>query len=136
MSIPLYFPIPRYVARLASGSSYRPLRYWCEVAGVRCKASGAWVERPVQVLAGPVAIIAEASPGNRVAIRGPRNADRVSLARYALGALAYALMDGVARESIRGADWARPAARVGRPRTGRARNARERQRLFRARAVQ
>lgn len=132
MSTPLFFPVPRYVAHLPPSVAYRPLRYWCEVAGVRCKASGAWIDRPVQVRAGACAIVAEASPGNRVSISGPSRGGRVSLARYALGALAYTLMDGVARESLRGEDWARPSAPVGRPRTGRARNSRERQRLLRA----
>ena len=133
MSTPLFFPVPRYVAHLPPSAAYRPLRHWCEVAGVRCKASGAWVDRPVRLRSGPYAIVAEASPGNRVTISAPSRRG-VSLARYALGALAYTLMDGVARQSVRGEDWTRPSARVGRPRTGRARNSRERQRLLRASA--
>jgi hypothetical protein len=78
----------------------------------------------------------EAEPGDygKVRVGAPEKLDGQSMARYAIGAMAYALMDGVARESIRGAAWAR-ADRRGRPVrvAGSPKSNKERQRTFRAR---
>lgn len=54
-------------------------------------------------------------------------------ARYVLGALAYGLHDLVARESVRGVAWAKPAPPKGRPKALLALNNAERQRRYRAR---
>gem|GEM_PF-2808169 len=53
-------------------------------------------------------------------------------ARLALGALAYSIMDLVARESIRGAAWAAAAPPRGRASSGTALTNAERQRRYRA----
>lgn len=135
-TIPFYFPVPRYVPRLPRGKGYQSIFQWCTLAGIECRASGRWIERMVRVAPGPSAeIVAEASPNDAVFIQMPHHASPKECARYALAALAYALMDGVARESIRGATWARVSAHAGRPSTGQALNTRERQRLFRLRKL-
>ena len=96
---------------------------------------GAWTQRLVAVRdAGPVEPWIHAEPGewNAVEIGVPPLKSGVARARWALGAMAFALFDGVARASIAGAPWAkieRPRGRslgVRRPRSGaeRARSAR------------
>jgi hypothetical protein len=76
-----------------------------------------------------------AKPGGFGAVRVgvPKRHGRspVHAARYALGALAYALFDGVARESIRAADWSKIEV-LGRPKAGRAMTTAVRQRRYRA----
>ena len=54
-------------------------------------------------------------------------------ARYALGALAYSLFNLVARESIKGQEWAKIARSPGPRRSGAALTSRERQQRYRAR---
>ena len=133
MSIPLFLPIPTYVSRIRSGR-FVPLKHWCRRAGLACKASGRFVERPIALKRCQCpAILVEAAPFHRVQIGVPHNWTAISAARYVMAALAFALMDVVARQSIAGAVWAKPTAKVGRPKTGRARNNRERQRRLRSR---
>lgn len=67
----------------------------------------------------------------KAAARSPQQ-----LARYVLGAAAFALFDHVARESIRGALWARVENPRGPKFSGTARSARERQAKRRARLKQ
>lgn len=136
MSIPLFYPPARFVARL---ELKRPiaLRRLCELAGVQCRASGDWIDRQVEVVVRPgQPMTIEAEPGYKGAVRVsvPDLREHAQHSyRVALGALAYGLMDGVARESIRGADWARPAPPRGRPRSGTAQTSAERQRRHRSR---
>ena len=131
MSTPLAFPAPRYVKRLKPPSGDCSLRRLCRVAGVNCRASGPWTQRVVWVVWGPVTqITAEASPRTGVEIHVAGKTTAVVRARYALAAMAYLLMDGVARESLRGVSWARPAPKPGRPKTGRALSVSERQRRY------
>lgn len=136
MSIPLFYPPARYVAKL---QLRQPIALWklCELAGVSCRASGDWVDRQVEVVVRPAgALEIEAEPGYkgrvRVSLSAAHSAMQQQAYRIALGALAYGLMDGVARESIRGADWARPTLPRGRPRSGTAQTSAERQRRHRA----
>jgi hypothetical protein len=133
MSIPLFFPAVRYVPRLALSPRATTLRALCESAGVACKASGAWTERIVDVVAAQALEIA-AEPGDGAPVRisvPPGN--RRHRARLALAAMAYGLHDLVARQSIRGESWTRIALPRGRIPSGAALSTRERQRRFRAR---
>ena len=99
-----------------------------------CRASGRWAERRVAIDRGPeLAIVTEPGDAGLVRVRVPASLTPRQAARWALSALAYGLMDLVARESIRGADWAKPAPPRGRPATGTASSNRERQRAHRRR---
>lgn len=133
MGTPLFFPPPVYVAHLDAKGAVA-LSDLCRHAGVACKASGAWTERPVCVYGGSGYRI-EAEPGGYgvVRIQVPAQLGEVERARHALAAMAYSLMDGVAREVVRGAAWAKPAKPVGRPRGGQALSGQARQRRYRAR---
>jgi hypothetical protein len=134
MSTPLFFPAPRYREPLDAASAVE-LRALCGMAGVTCKASGRWAGRRVAIDRGSeLAILAEPGGTGVVRVRVPAALSRIEAARWALSALAYGLMDIVARESIRGADWAKPAVPRGRPTTGAAWSNRERQRAYRRRA--
>lgn len=131
MSVPLFFPIPVFVASLdlASASTIADL---CDQAGVRCAASGAWTQRRIQLRQGDTFAI-EAEPGYVGAVRLTLPPGHPHPARLALAALAYGLFDGVARASIAGQSWARPALPRGRRRTGVALPNSERQRRWRER---
>jgi len=133
MSTPLFFPSPRYRRSLPTAGAVS-VRELCALAGVPCRASGGWTERPVVVVRADAYAI-EAQPGGWGAVRilVPRSLGRGEVHRHALAALAFGLMDPVARQSIRGQPWARPAMPRGRPATGTARSSRERQRTFRRR---
>lgn len=73
----------------------------------------------------------EAQPLAQITVPAALN-DR-DAARYALTVLAYSLFDGVARASVAGQPWSRPAAPKGRPKLGRARSNAERQHAYRQR---
>lgn len=135
MNLPLFFPPPEYVLDLSEASAdAQTLRSLCADAGVPCRASGVWTERPVVVVPGErYRIEAEAGDYGRVKIEVPAWLSLVDQKRHALGALAYGLMDLVARESLRGAAWARPANPRGRRSSGVALSTKERQRRYRAR---
>ena len=134
MATPIFFPPPHY--EIAPGRArtklYR-LHALCAAAGVPCRASGDWIRRRVFVRTGGEYDIC-VQPGycGDVVVTVPAGEEKPA-ARQALAVLAYGLFDGVARESIRGAPWARPAAPPGRPRSGRAKTTAERQRAFRQR---
>jgi len=108
------------------------------MAGVECRAFGKWVNRPVVIRAsGDVARIA-AEPGDWGAVEITMPASirsKREQARFALGALAYSLFDGVARASVAGHEWSRASMPRGRrPGTARPKTNSERQRAFRGRA--
>jgi hypothetical protein len=109
------------------------LRKLCGVAGIACKASGAWTERIVDVIeASDLQILAEPGDWSPVQISIP-HASRRDAARLALAAMAYALHDLVAKQSIAGATWVRVSPPPGRIASGTALSAAERQRRFRER---
>jgi hypothetical protein len=114
MSIPLFWPSVRYVPRLNIGARATTLRALCDVAGVPCRASGAWTNRIIDVIENDaVQIVAEPDDWSAVQIFVPSSTQR-DAARLALAALAYALHDPVAKQSIQGAPWARIAVPRGR----------------------
>jgi hypothetical protein len=131
--MPLFMPPKRIVPtlRLRGATTIAEL---CEAAGVACRASGAWTQREIALeRADEPAVEVEPGSWGRVRVGVPPAHARTARerARFALAVLAYALMDTVARESIRGCEWARPGQR-GRPATGGLSN-RQRQAAFRAR---
>lgn len=141
--VPLFYPPVRYTPRLDNQDGVS-LRVLCERAGVACRASGEWIERkvswePVSEEA-PMTITAEPGYMGSVHVRLPmRQAQSVTpktVARQLLLAMAYGVFDGVARESVRGIDWSRQLAPVGRPRSIRRQSGAERQRAWRQRQQQ
>lgn len=136
MSLPVFFPAPVYVRQIRGRS--RTISELCQIAGVECRAFGNWVNRPVVIRAsGDITRIA-AEPGDWGAVEITMPASIHSereQARFALGALAYSLFDGVARASVAGHEWSRAALPRGRrPGTARPQSNSERQRAFRDRA--
>lgn len=132
MSLPVHFPQPRYVRSIATDHAI-PLEALCARAGVVCQGLGAWTQRPVILVLGE-ALRIEAMPGYaspvRITLPLPTIDDRRA-ARLALGALAYGVLDLVARESIRGTLWSR-ASVPGRPKSARPIKGAERTRRWRA----
>jgi hypothetical protein len=133
MSIPLFFPPVRYVPRLRISARATTLRALCKSAGVSCKASGAWTDRVVDLVEDDaVRIVAEPGEWSTVQISIPAT-DHRDAARLALAAMAYALHDLVAKQSIKGERWTRVSVPRGRIASGTALSATQRQRRFRAR---
>lgn len=113
MSLPVFFPIPRYSNRLSEDGA-RPLSEICALAGIPCRASGMMARRLVVVLpsneGGQPSIQARATTWGVVHIRVPAQVKTErGRARYALGALAFGLHDVAAKESIRRMRWSRAA---------------------------
>jgi hypothetical protein len=135
-----FFPPARIVASLDTRGAIT-LRELLERAGAPCRASGRWTERPVVLVPGSADI--EREPGDwgavrigvpsRMAPRAAAPATSRAMARHACLAMAYGLMDIVARESLRGLPWAKPAAPRGRPRSGTTMTNAQRQAAYRAR---
>lgn len=136
MTLPVFFPQPRYVAELPRLGAL-PLAELCLQAGVPCAALGAWTQRPVVLADGGQAPWIKAEPGDWGTVEIGVPAQRMSprtRAQWALGALAYVLFDGVARASIAGAAWAETEAPRGpAPASKRPLTNAERQRRLRAR---
>ncbi len=132
MSIPFFFPLPRVVPNINIDDAMT-LRSLLESAGAQCRASGRWTERLIVLVHGESGI--ERAPGDWGAVRiGIPQADSaLAAARYAAAAMAYALMDVVARESIKGLPWTKPSAPRGRPPKPGAQTNAARQRSFRLR---
>lgn len=112
MSLPVFFPPIKYQRVIAERGI--PLVALCQSAGVECKAVGRWVNREIvmrQAAApGDECIICEPGDWQKVMVVTPLGiASPQARARWVLGALAYAVFDGVARASIAGQPWARAA---------------------------
>ena len=135
MALPLFFPNLRDV-KAVDRSGAVPLQELCVQAGTQCKALGQWTQRLVVVRdAGEAQPWIHAEPGdwNPVEIGVPPLKTDADRARWALGAMAFVVFDGVARASIAGEPWAkieRPRGRAPGPR--RPRSAAERVRLMRS----
>jgi hypothetical protein len=137
MKIPLFFPPARLVKSIGDSGTVS-LAELCELAGVRCAASGSWVGRRIRVVATPhlkgVSVVIRKEPEDygSVEISVSDEIDIRDAARLSLGAMAYGLMDLVARQSIKNQDWTVPAMRPGRPRAIQALSGADRQRRLRA----
>ncbi len=124
--------MPRYAVRIPGRASHT-VRSLCAAAGIECRASGAWIERPIDVRRDrPFDFCAEPGGYGKVRITLPAS-DPVTAARDALCVLAYGLHDLVAKESIRGQTWSRVAPPLGRPKQRKSMPGKERQRRFRLR---
>ena len=133
--MPMFFPVQTYVPSITAGQGMR-LQELCEKLGVQCRASGHWIERRIHVTHAEQGVdpAIEAEPGSTgaVHITTPAGASQTQSLQYALAAMAYGLFDLVARESIKGAAWARPTLPAGRKRSGTAKSNAARQRKFQA----
>ena len=112
MSLPVFFPPVRFQRAIVESGI--PLSALCQLAGVHCKAIGRWVNREIVVrqanAPGDESIVCEPGDWQKVLIATPVGvASDQARARWALGALAFAVFDGVARASIAGQPWARAA---------------------------
>jgi hypothetical protein len=134
MRMPLFFP-PAKIKRRVDRRGAVPLRDLISQSGATCRASGAWVKRLVSVVRDGVFIEKEPGDWTPVRIGVPAGLSDRDAARFAVAAMAYGVMDLVARESIRGEPWASPSMPAGRPRSGTAKSASARQRAYRARRV-
>lgn len=110
MALPLFFPTVKFVKTLDRANAVT-LESLCVQAGTACKALGRWTQRQVIVQEAKDStpwIFAEPGDWNAVEIGVPAlKGGDVARARWALGAMAFALFDGVARASIAGEPWAR-----------------------------
>ena len=135
MSLPVFFPAPIYVRQIRGRS--RTIAELCRAAGVECRAFGNWVNRPVvtHAIGNSTRIAAEPGDWGAVEITMPTSVKSgQEQARFALGALAYSLFDGVARASVAGHEWSRAALPRGRrPGAARPKSNAERQQAFRDR---
>jgi hypothetical protein len=132
MTTPAFYPPARILVSIDRTGEI-PLRKLIERAGLSCRASGSWAERGIVLMPGRDDILREPGSAGRVAIGVPAAASPRAQARHAVAALAYGVMDVVARESIRGAAWARVKTPPGRPRRGLAKSTAQRQREYRSR---
>ena len=113
MALPAFFPSIRYVPHLVGETT--SIAKVCADAGVECAAIGEWAQRPLMVLEGEApSITSEPSDWGVVKIVAPLGLTQRNRARWALGAMAYALFDGVARASIANQNWTRVALPRGR----------------------
>jgi len=133
MSNAFFLPTPQVVPHLDKALA-RPLREVLQDAGVSCRASGVWTERPVLIDREFDGIQKEPGDWGAVRVGVPASSTDQQAARSAAYAMAYAIMDIVARESVRGATWAKISAPKGRPPSGvRPMSSAERQRAYRLR---
>jgi len=126
----LFFPQPKLFPALDMKNAIT-LAQLCQQAGVPCRASGAWVKRRVKIgFAQDFTLRATPGDWGDVYLTSPLR-QKKARARQALVILAYGMHDLVAKESIRGEDWAKPTPPRGRPRSPRPLSNRERQARFR-----
>ncbi len=133
MSTPLFYPIVRYAPRLSRQGSRFILSELFELAGVPCKATGPSTKREIYLRKTNTPYILSEPHQGAVEIGVAASPASMRAKEYAIAAMAYALFDLVARESIRGNRRFCEIQKVGRPRIGRTRTNAERQRKFRER---
>lgn len=110
--LPIFFPVVKY--RDVDPTGAITLEKLCEMAQTPCGGIGPWTQRPIILKDASDClgwIHAEAFSYGAVEIGVPHlpkssqeNVQR-DKARWAIGALAYALFDGVARATIKGQPW-------------------------------
>ncbi len=136
MSFPAFWPTPQYLPFVPSDGAI-PIHELCERAGLPCKASGEWAKCLIIVVRcndDDGHVVVDVTKGLiRVEVPKRWGGTDALDARYALGALAYSLFNLVARESIKGQEWAKIARSPGPRRSGAALTSRERQQRYRAR---
>ena len=132
MSIPLFFPPATFVPQLLLSTPVS-IKALCELAGIECRASGAWTGREIETIeGGKLRVTAEPGDWGRVRIEIPKG-DPQKQALLALAVLAYGMHDLVAKQSLLGNKLISVAPPRGRPRKARPLSGSERQRRFRER---
>lgn len=137
MSLPAFFPNVQYVHAIPRDKAIT-LESLCDRAGARCEAFGRWTQRPVVLVKAETRkpwLKAEPGGWGAVEIGVPPLGSAIKEARWALGAMAYVLFDGVARATVLGKDWARVEKPKGRASTRRPLTNAERQQRFRERKM-
>lgn len=91
-----FLPIPKYTAKINRDAKWLSLLDLCREAGIPCCASGAWVNRMVaREFNTEMSILVEPGDTGRVLLAMPDTG-----AMAALEVMAYAMHDGVAKQSI------------------------------------
>jgi hypothetical protein len=131
--LPALMPAVQIVAKVPRGLP-RTVGSLCREAGIDCCVTGPAVERKVYLNAGKIAVAREPGSLGTVSMILPpvHQSDERKRAILALGILAYAVFDYVARESLRGRPEAKMAMPLGRPRKAHSMSGAERQRRWRA----
>jgi hypothetical protein len=132
--LPAFMPKVQIVAQVPRGIS-STVRSLCEEAGIECRVTGPATEREIYFHEGKLDVCREPGFAGAVAIGLPekllRSPDPKPRAILALGILAYAVFDYVARESMRGRPEGNMALPAGRPRKARSLTGAERQARWR-----
>jgi hypothetical protein len=131
--LPALMPKVQIVAKAPLGLPYT-IGSLCREAEIECRVTGPAVERKVYLNKGSLGVAREPGSLGVVSMTLPtfKSDEPRKRAVLALGILAYAVFDYVARESLRGRPEAQMALPVGRPRKARSMNGAERQRRWRA----
>ncbi len=128
----MFFPAAEVAARLPRGERLT-LRKLCTLAGVECRVTGFTADRRVRWAPSPdLRAVRAPGPMGEVWLGVPGGHPRRRALR-ALGLLAYGALDYGARETLRGLTVATPSPGPGRPPTGLAMTAAQRQRRYRER---
>ena len=131
MATELWYPIPRYRSKLEEVGLKTTVSGLCEANGIPCKMEGPGAKRAVFIVKSDTPFI-DCTPHQQEVCIGTRHAVKTKAAKkYALAAMAYAVFDLAARESVRGLKDFYEIKLIGRPRTGRVLSNAERQRKFR-----
>ena len=129
--LPAFFPKVSIVAKAPTDGRRYTVRSLCERAGIPCRVTGPSALRQIHLrYADEFEIAREPGSMGRVAIGVPHD-DQAS-AVLALGALAYAVFDYTARESMRGRPERKTASVRGRPRKAHPLSGAERTKKWRA----
>jgi hypothetical protein len=133
--LPTWMPKVKIAAKaprgLPSGRKPSTVRSLCRDAGIECRVTGPSTERKIYLCDGLLDVVREPGSLGAVSIRLPCSDDKKKRAILALGILAYAVFDYVARESMRGRPEARQSLPLGRPRKAHPLSGAERQRRWR-----
>ncbi len=133
MSTELWYPIPTYHLKPRFGGLITTVRKLCATNNIQCRFEGVSAHRVIRVVKSRKPFI-ECAPNQGPVCIGTRYPVISKAAQeYALSAMAYAVFDLVARESVRGIKKFSQIRLVGRPRSGRIKSNAERQREYRER---
>jgi len=133
MSTELWYPIPTYHTRPRFGGLTTTVKKLCATNSIQCRFEGVSSHRTIRLVKSKKPFI-ECTPNQGPVCIGTRYPVTSEAAQeYALAAMAYAVFDLAARESVRGIKKFNQIRLVGRPRSGRIKSNAERQREYRER---
>ena len=131
--LPAILPKVKIVKCSSIGETILTISELFDVAEIECRVTGPSTERKVCLMVGDqIEITREPGPMGMVSLTLPPSNDKTR-AVLALGVLAYAVFDYVARESMKGHPLAKSALPHGRPRKVHPLSGAERQRRWRQR---